>query len=79
MVFGGSFDYLPIEERGTGYIMLDGWDAPKPFKAPFADYSQVDYPKALKRLYIAAQSRNGVSADSREDEGTESAADNQPE
>lgn len=76
MVFGGSFDYLPIEERGTGYIMLDGWDAPKPFKAPFADYSQVDYPKALKRLYIAAQSRNGVNqAAPREDGGTESAAD----
>ena len=37
MTFGGSFDFLPIEERGTGYIMLDGWDAPRPFKAPFAD------------------------------------------
>ena len=77
MTFGGSFDFLPVEERGTGYIMLDGWDAPKPFKAPFADYSQVDYPKELKRLYIAAQSRNGVSADSRKDDGGESAADTQ--
>ena len=77
MTFGGSFDFLPIEERGTGYIMLDGWDAPKPFKAPFADYSQVDYPKELKRLYIAAQSRNGVSADSQKDDGEESAADTQ--
>lgn len=75
MTFGGSFDFLPIEEKGTGYIMLDGWDAPKPFKAPFADYSQVDYPKALKRLYIAAQSRNGVSPMNPEGEGTESAAD----
>lgn len=59
MVFGNGFsDYQPIEERGAGYIMLDGWDAPKPFKAPFADYSRVDYPRALKRLHAAAQSRN---------------------
>ena len=76
MTFGGSFDFLPIEERGTGYIMLDGWDAPRPFKAPFADYSKVDYPKELKRLYIAAQRRNGVSADNAEkEESTESVSD----
>lgn len=76
MTFGGSFDFLPIEERGTGYIMLDGWDAPRPFKAPFADYSKVDYPKELKRLYIAAQRRNGVSADNAEkEESAESVTD----
>ncbi len=59
MAFGCSVDAKPIAERGTGYIMLDGWNAPKPFKAPFADYSRVEYPKELKRLYRAAQSRNG--------------------
>lgn len=76
MTFGGSFDFLPIEERGTGYIMLDGWDAPRPFKAPFADYSKVDYPKELKRLYIAAQRRNGVSVDNAEkEESAESVTD----
>ncbi len=76
MTFGGSFDFLPIEERGTGYIMLEGWDAPRPFKAPFADYSKVDYPKELKRLYIAAQRRNGVSVDNAEkNESAESVTD----
>ena len=76
MAFGCSVDAAPIEEKGTGYIMLDGWDAPRPFKAPFADYSKVDYPKELKRLYIAAQRRNGVSADNAEkEESAESVSD----
>lgn len=78
MVFGGCEGFKPqsIAERGTGYIMLDGWDAPKPFKAPFADYLRVDYPKELKRLYAAAQRRNGVSADpAGKDESAESVSD----
>lgn len=72
MAFGSCDGFKPqsIAERGTGYIMLDGWDAPKPFKAPFADYSRVDYPEELKRLYIAAQRRNGVSADTADKDGT---------
>lgn len=72
MAFGSCDGFKPqsIAERGTGYIMLDGWDAPKPFKAPFADYSRVDYPKELKRLYIAAQRRNGISADTADKDGT---------
>lgn len=75
MAFGCSVDAAPIEEKGTGYIMLDGWDAPRPFKAPFADYSKVDYPKELKRLYIAAQRRNGVSPVNPEGETAEKPAD----
>ena len=75
MAFGCSVDAAPIEEKGTGYIMLDGWDAPRPFKAPFADYSKVDYPKELKRLYIAAQRRNGVSPANPEGETAEKPAD----
>ena len=75
MAFGCSVDAAPIDEKGTGYIMLDGWDAPRPFKAPFADYSKVDYPKELKRLYIAAQRRNGVSPVNPEGETAEKPAD----
>ena len=77
MCFGNGFaDYQTVTERGTGYIMLDGWDAPRPFKAPFADYSGIDYPKELKRLYIAAQRRNGVSADTdQKDESAESVSE----
>ena len=72
MAFGSCDRFKPqsLAERGTGYIMLDGWDAPKPFKAPFADYSRVDYPAELKRLYIAAQRRNGVSADTADKDGS---------
>lgn len=75
MAFGCSVDALPIEERGTGYVMLDGWEAPKPFKAPFADYSKVDYPAELKRLYSAAQSRNGRTPETPEGESVEGSSD----
>lgn len=75
MAFGCSVDAMPIEERGTGYVMLDGWEAPKPFKAPFADYTKVDYPKELKRLYSAAQSRNGRTTETPGGESVEGSSD----
>ncbi len=75
MAFGCSVDAQPIEERGTGYVMLDGWEAPKPFKAPFADYTKVDYPAELKRLYSAAQSRNGRTPETPGGESVEGSSD----
>lgn len=75
MTFGTSFDFLPIEGKGTGYIMLETWSAPRPFKAPFADYSKVDYLKELKRLYTAAQRRNGHTSKAAKKKDSEGSLD----
>lgn len=65
MVYGSGatgYRFHAVTERGTGYVQLDGWNAPKPFAAPFADYSGIDYPTRLAELYEAAQVRNGASS-----------------
>ena len=65
MVYGSGatgYRFHAVTERGTGYVQLDGWNAPKPFAATFADYSGIDYPTRLAELYEAAQARNGASS-----------------
>lgn len=65
MVYGSGatgYRFHAVTEKGTGYVQLDGWNAPKPFAAPFADYSCIDYPTRLAELYEAAQARNGASS-----------------
>lgn len=77
MVYGSGasgYGFRAVTERGTGYIQLDGWSAPKPFAAPFADYSAIDYPARLLALYKAAQARNGAAPVSDTGEGSKDAS-----
>ncbi|VDK43331.1 unnamed protein product [Cylicostephanus goldi] len=76
MVYGSDvtgYRFNHVTEKGTGYIQLDGWNAPKSFVAPFADYSTIDYPARLAELYKAAQDRNKLSSVSDTGEGVKDA------
>lgn len=58
MVFGSAdvSGLRSVSAPGEGYILLDGlgWNAPKPFSAPFVDYSGMDFMQEVSALYAAS-------------------------
>ncbi len=50
----GNYDELPRtlwgEEKGSGYILIDGecWTAPRPYRSAFLDLEKLDYREILK-------------------------------
>lgn len=59
MAFGSCDGFTPqaVQGKGEGYIMLDGWNAPKPYAAPWVDFAAVDFYEVFRRLHGAAESR----------------------
>lgn len=81
MVFGSAdvSGLHSVQGPGEGHILLDGlgWNAPKPFSAPFVDYSCMDFMQEITALYAGssmAQEAKGQASESgaedmREEEG----------
>lgn len=71
----GSADFTPesVTGRGAGYLMLDGWNAPKPYAAPWVDFSKVDFFEVFQRLHKAAEARRNDPMDTDTGDGGKTA------